>query len=144
MNVLNSDNVMVCVTQQRTCERLINLGADLQKKLKGELYVIHVVKEGVNFLGNDKEGDALEYLFSISKGVGANLTVLRSQNIVGALAEFAQENNIEHIILGEPPAECKSINTCTMPECRDMGIISELKDKLPHCQYHIVPYEELK
>jgi K+-sensing histidine kinase KdpD len=144
MNVFNSNNIMVCVTQQRTCERLINKGSGLQKKLKGELFVIHVVKEGVNFLGNDKEGDALEYLFNISKGVGANLTVLRSQDIVGALAEFAQENSIEHIVLGEPPAECKSNNLCTMPECKDVGIISELKENLPNCQYHIMPYEELR
>jgi K+-sensing histidine kinase KdpD len=132
INVYISDNIMVCVTQQKTCERLINKGASLQEKLKGDLYVIHVVKEGVNFLGNDKEGDALEYLFDISKGVGANLTVLRSQDVVKALAEFAENNKIGHIILGEPSGDCK-----------EEGIVSELKNKLPFCEFHIIPSKEL-
>lgn len=44
-----SDNVLVCVTQQKTCERLIKRGALLKNKYKSELYVIHVAKEGIIF-----------------------------------------------------------------------------------------------
>lgn len=94
-------NVMVCVTQQKTCDRLIKQGADFLGEDKGELFVIHVAKYGFNFLGNSKEGEALEYLFEKSKEYGANLTVIRSTDIIKTLLEQTDKNNISHIILGE-------------------------------------------
>ncbi|KAB3531632.1 universal stress protein UspA [Alkaliphilus pronyensis] len=97
----NKKNVMVCVTQQVTCERLIKIGADYRGKDLGNLYVVHVAPEGVNFLGNSKEGEALDYLFEISKEVDADMTVLRSSNVVKSIVDFCQKNNIGRIILGE-------------------------------------------
>lgn len=133
MSVYIDVNIMVCVTQQKNCERLIQRGAALKDKLKGELFVIHVAKEGVNFLGNHKESEALEYLFDISKNVGADLTVLRSDSIVSTLVDFIQNKKIEHVVLGEPPIDCK-----------DESIVLELQTKLPKCSFHIVPSNELK
>lgn len=121
-------NIMVCVTQQKNCERLIQKGADLRDRVSGELYVIHVAREGASFLGNQKEADALEYLFNISKSVGADLTVLRSDSIVDTLVEFAENKGIKHIILGEPPVEC-----------REDGVVFELKEKLASCNFYILP-----
>lgn len=133
MRVFITDNIMVCVTQQKTCERLIKRGAALHNKIESDLYVIHVAKDGFNFLGNAKEAEALEYLFGISKEVGADLTVLRSQDIAQAIVEFANSKNIGHIILGANPIDCK-----------EDGIISELKSKLPFCQFYIIPANELE
>lgn len=95
------ENILVCVTKQKTCERLIRKAASLKKDLNGKLFVIHVVKNEWNFLDNTKEGEALEYLFGISKSVGADLTVLRSDNIVKTIADFISSNKISHVILGE-------------------------------------------
>jgi K+-sensing histidine kinase KdpD len=127
-----ADNIMVCVTQQKTCERLIQKGAALKSKLNGELFVIHVAKEGVNFLGNHKEAEALEYLFDISKGVGADLTVLRSSDIMSTLVNFIEDKKIEHVVLGEP-----------LTDCRDEGIVSELISRFPDRKFHVVPSNEL-
>ncbi|NSW92849.1 MAG: universal stress protein UspA [Firmicutes bacterium] len=98
-------NILVCVTQQKTCERLIIKAAALRNefKVKGDLYVIHVAKDGLNFLDNPREGEALQYLFEISKSVGANLSVLKSDNVIKCIADFAQEKNIGCIVLGESP-----------------------------------------
>ena len=126
------ENIMVCVTQQKTCERLIKSGAVIKNKINGELFVIHVVKDGVNFLGNQREGEALEYLFSKSKEVGADLTVLRSRDISEALINFAKDRKIKHVVLGEPPKDYK-----------DEGIISELRDKLSGSKFYIIPVNEL-
>lgn len=92
---------MVCVTQQKTCERLIQRGAELRDQYDGELFVIHVAKEGWNFLGKTREGDALEYLFQKSKSYGANLTVVRAQDVLQTLKELAEKNKIDVIVLGE-------------------------------------------
>lgn len=94
-------NILVCVTQQKTCERLINKAYELAKEYDGNLFIINVVKNDLNFLDSTKESEALEYLFSISKKVGANLSVLKSDDIPGAIADYADENDIDFIVLGK-------------------------------------------
>ena len=100
---MKKTNVMVCVTQQKTCERLILNGYRLVEAKKGKLYVIHVVNEKEKFLENVDDGEALEYLFGVSKKVGADLTVLRSKDIIKTMINFAENNHITHIIMGTPP-----------------------------------------
>ena len=96
-------NVMVCVTQQKTCERLILSGYNLTKSKKGKLYVVHVVNEKEKFLESINDGEALEYLFGVSKKVGADLTVLRSKDVIKTIIDFAQNNNITHMVMGTAP-----------------------------------------
>lgn len=81
----NKLNIMICVTRQKTCERLIKVGKEIAGKGDAQLYAVHVVKRGVNFLGNPDEGEALDYLFQISKEAGAEMTVLRSEDVVDTL-----------------------------------------------------------
>ena len=100
-------NILVCVTQQKNCERLIKKAYEIVNEYNGSLFVINVVKNDLNFLDSVKESEALEYLFSISKSIGANLTVLKSDDIVGTIAQYADENNINCIILGRSPVENK-------------------------------------
>lgn len=111
---MKSKNVMVCVTQQKNCERLILSGYSMINKDKDRLYVIHVVNEKENFLESQNDGEALEYLFNVSKKVGADLTVLRSKDIVKTMAEFAKRNDITHILMGPSPdidaADSQNIN----------------------------------
>lgn len=94
-------NVMVCVTQQKTCERLIKFGHEFLGRDKGELFIIHVAHYQFNFLGNSKEGEALEYLYEKALEYGANLTVVRSNNVLDTLIDLVKKNKITHIVLGE-------------------------------------------
>ena len=99
----NPKNVMVCVTQQKTCERLIQNGHKLLKSNKDNLFVIHVVNPKDTFLNNSNDGEALEYLFGVSKKVGADLTVLRSKDVSKTIEEFAKKHNITNIVMGSSP-----------------------------------------
>ena len=95
------NNIMVCVTQQKTCEKLIRTGYEIYSK--GEdaaLYVIHVVNENDKLLFNLSDGDALEYLFEITKELGADLVIKRSKDVIKTLVDFASEKEITHIVLG--------------------------------------------
>ncbi len=95
------NNIMVCVTQQKTSEKLIKAGYEISKEMEAaSLFVIHVVNENDKLLYNLSDGDALEYLFEITKELGADLVVKRSKNVVNTLIEFAQENSISHIVMG--------------------------------------------
>lgn len=94
-------NVMVCVTQQKTCDRLIQHGHDLSEELKGDLFIIHVAHYQFKFLGNSKEGEALEYLYEKAMEYGAQLTVVRSNNVEDTLNDLVKKYKITHIVLGE-------------------------------------------
>lgn len=96
-----SKDIMVCVTQQKSCERLIKRGAEIKNKFDGDLHVIHVVKDGWKYFSKLKESDALEYLFDISKSYGADLTVIKAPDIEETLMSFAEKNNIEVVVMGE-------------------------------------------
>ena len=94
-------NIMVCVTQQKTCDRLIQYGNNILGDNNGELFIIHVAHYKFNFLGHTKEGDALEYLYEKALEYDANLTVVRSNDVAETLANQVKKNKITHIIVGE-------------------------------------------
>ena len=126
---MNKGNkVMVCVTRQKTCERLIKVGRNISIKREGDLKVVHVAKIGDNFLGNPDEGEAVEYLFQRSKTVGAEMTVLRADDTIGTIVEYAKKNNIDVIILGEGPSSKD-----------DENIIKQIERRLPGVELRVVP-----
>lgn len=94
-------NVMVCVTQQKTCERLIKYGHEFLGNDEGELFIIHVAQYQFKFLGNNQEGEALEYLYEKALEYGANLTVVRSNHVVDTLVDLVNKNEISHVVFGE-------------------------------------------
>lgn len=119
-------NIMVCVTQQKTCERLILKGNELRESENDKLYVIHVVNEKEKFLENFSDGEALEYLFQVSKKSGADLTVLRSKNILKTLLDFARTNKVTHVVMGYSPEN----------EDIDRGNIGrKLQEELPNLEF---------
>ncbi len=96
-----AQKVMVCVTQQKTCDRLIQYGHDLLDEDKDELFIIHVAHYQLNFLGNSKEGEALEYLYEKAFQYGAQLTVVRCNHVLDTLTDLVKQYKITQIVLGE-------------------------------------------
>lgn len=98
---MNNKKIMVCVTQQKQCKRLIERAHTLKKHEDDELFVIHVVKENWRYFSQLKEADALEYLFESAKEYGAMLNVFKAKDIEGTLANFAEKNGVDVIVMGE-------------------------------------------
>ena len=94
-------NVMVCVTQQKTCDRLIRYGHEVLNGQDGELFIIHVAPKDFKILGSSEEGEALDYLYGKAIEYGANLTVVRSNNILETLVDLVETNQITQVILGK-------------------------------------------
>lgn len=101
---------MVCVTQQKTCDRLIRYGHDILGKDKGDLFIIHVAHYQFKFLGNSQEGEALEYLYEKAMEYGAQLTVVRSNDVLETLIGLVKKYKISHIVLGESGESVESSN----------------------------------
>lgn len=122
-------NIMVCVTQQKTCERLIMSGYERITKDKDNLFIINVVNEKDTFLHTSTDGEALEYLFGVSSSVGANLTVIRAKDVIAAMGDFAKKNKITHIVLGASPHGGGE---------DEHPIAKRLKEIVPNCEFIIV------
>ncbi|WP_130806577.1 universal stress protein [Senegalia massiliensis] len=125
---MKTKKVMVCVTQQKTCERLIEGGSNKVDKENDELYVIHVVNENDTFLYENNDSRALEYLFRVSKAVGADLTVIRSKDVIKAIVDFAKDKKITDIVMGESPSGKEQENSIEI----------NLKNKLPKCDFSVI------
>jgi K+-sensing histidine kinase KdpD len=107
---MSNRKIMVCVTQQKLCKRLIHKAYTLKKHEEDELFVIHVVKENWRYFGKLKEADALEYLFDSAKSYGAMLNVFKAQDIEGTLANFAEKESVDVIVMGESNESTKQQN----------------------------------
>ena len=92
--------VLVCVTGQKTCERLIQEGATVARQLEGKVSVVHVAVQGATILGYHSEPDALEYLFRAADEVGADMTVLRAADALDTLVAFAREQAADCVVIG--------------------------------------------
>lgn len=94
-------HVLVCVTVQKSCERLIQCGAARAHEQNAQLSVLHVARPGVNILGNPEQGEALEYLYSISSEYGADMTMLRAEDVVSAIAGHAKKLQATLVVTGQ-------------------------------------------
>ncbi len=123
----SGSNILVCVTQQKTCERLIKKALEFSNN-NDSIFIIHVAKNNWSFLDNEKEGEALEYLFGIAKSIGANLSVLRSDKIVETIVTYAIENKIDLLVLGDSKGDH-----------RENYFYNSLKAGLNSVEIHVVP-----
>ncbi|HKK96044.1 MAG TPA: hypothetical protein VJ916_07020 [Anaerovoracaceae bacterium] len=112
------DNIMVCVTKQKTCERLIKYGENLINE-GDSLLIIHVSKSDEKFLGNTRESEALKYLYNIAMEKSANLIVLKSDNVQETLAIQAKDNGIKKVVVG-----------ASNKEEAEGGFIKKLREKM--------------
>lgn len=116
---------MVCVTVQKTCERLIKEGA----AISGDegLSVVHVVRNGGSVLGGESDAEALDYLFSVSRTYGAEMDMLRSDEVIATIVDFAVKHKIEYLVVGGPAGRSE----------RDVG--AQLRARLPQVRIFVVP-----
>ncbi|MDR1246004.1 MAG: universal stress protein [Clostridiales Family XIII bacterium] len=103
-------NIMVCVTGQKTCDRLIKYGRDLLDGEQGELLIIHVARSQYKFLGGTEDGAALDYLYEKAKEYGAGLTVLKSDDVLETLIAQARKNQVDIVVIGESREGCAPSN----------------------------------
>ena len=92
-------SVIVCVTDQKSCSRLIKAGYDMAQNLGAQLRVLSIqpeVKLGQN------EGTALDILFGIAKEVGADMTVYYSDDSINMAISYLKEFAVSALIAGEP------------------------------------------
>ena len=122
---MNVTHVLVCVTGQKTCERLIAEGQRLAIERGEELSVLHVARKGGELMGGASEAEALEYLFHVSSERGAGMTVIRSDEVVKTVENHARKIGASMIVLGGPRGGAKDMT-------------AEMRRHMPDMEFHIV------
>lgn len=89
--------VMVCVTGQRDCDRLIRAGRRLADQEACDLHVLCV--QPVEPCGTSC-GEELEYLRQTARDAGAEMTVYFQDNAPVIAASFARRIGAKHIFTG--------------------------------------------
>ena len=119
-------SVLVCVTGQKNCERLIVAGARIAREENLRLNVLHVVHSGSSVLGFVNEPEALEYLLKVSVENGASMYVRRSDDIISSI-EYAAKN--EH---------CRVLVAGRAANYSGHDLLDELKLRLPGVRFEIM------
>lgn len=102
MNQLTVSNVLVCVTSQPACRRLILAGAELAKQYKVPVKVVSVQSPG---LVSAKTSETLQTLYNISSKLGAEMTIYFNDDPALTVAVHARKTNAVHIVSGAPGAD---------------------------------------
>lgn len=119
-------SVLVCVTGQKSCERLIVTGAEIARREGVPLVVMHVARAGANVMGYKNEPEALEYLLKCSVSHGADMFVKKSDDVVGAIEAEARDRGASVIVAGRAA------------NYGGWDLLDELKGRLPGVTFEIL------
>lgn len=92
--------IMVLVTLQQACARLIRKGSDLAMLRRAPLLVVHVQENAPDQAAPAIDVTALNYLYALSGEVGASMCVLTADVAVTAMANYAAEQGVSTILMG--------------------------------------------
>ncbi|MGN0801073.1 MAG: universal stress protein UspA [Candidatus Faecivicinus sp.] len=123
---MKEKNVLVCVTGQLSCERLIVAGARIAEHTQGQVYVLHVARTGKNVLGYANEPEALEYLLGVSVKHGADMVVVHSDDVLGTIEAQARERRVGTLVSGRAA------------NYSGWDLLDELKTRIPDVEFEIM------
>lgn len=104
---LEKEPVLVLVTMQHACARLIREGVDLALREGRPVKVLHVVNPDAAPIGEPAiNAQALDYLYALSGEAGAEMCVLTSNVPVTAIANYAADCGTRHVIMGGGGQAC--------------------------------------
>ncbi|HHX24661.1 MAG TPA: universal stress protein UspA [Thermoanaerobacterales bacterium] len=92
--------IMICVTPQKSCKRLIERGAARAQEMAGQ-FVVTYVNNKHDLNKELKEHKLLLELFETAKSLGGNVSILSGENIYETLARFSKVNKISYIVVGK-------------------------------------------
>lgn len=125
MSAEKKSSVLVCVTGQYDCDRLIEAGFSRAVELGYDLHVF-CVHTPTNDLSHFS--DEIEYLYRTAKSLGADMTIEFSVNAPLRTADFAEKINAKLLITG-------------IPDTRPNGFVLTLHELLPRLQITMVTKE---
>ncbi len=101
MNNIPNDNILVCVTDQLSCERLIRTGAEIAKEKGVPVQVVSVLPEA---LVSDNTAFIMQKLYNTANSLGAEMTFYFNSDPALTVVVHAKKSGATHIVSGTPGA----------------------------------------
>ncbi len=96
------EKVMVCLSTRPGTERLLRVGARIAGRLASNWYAVHVNRPDGKDAGDPEGNQRLEEYKRMARDLGAQVVSLTDRNVSDALVRFAQQENISHVVFGQP------------------------------------------
>jgi two-component system sensor histidine kinase KdpD len=97
------EKVMVCLSTRPGSERLLRVGSRIAGRLATNWYAVYVARPDQDQGHGDAAGyqRLLDYQ-RMARDLGAQVVTLTGKNVSDALIRFAQQENISHVVFGQP------------------------------------------
>jgi two-component system sensor histidine kinase KdpD len=96
------EKVMVCLSERPGTERLLRVGARVAGRLASNWYAVHVNKPDDKGHSDPEAHQRLEEYMRMARDLGAHVVTLTDRNVSDALIRYAQQENISHVVFGQP------------------------------------------
>ena len=96
------EKVMVCLSSRPGTERLLRVGSRIAGRLATNWYAVYVETPDEDRRHGDPESFArLEEYERMARELGARVVTLKGKSVSDALIDFAQQENISHVVFGQ-------------------------------------------
>ncbi len=92
-------HLLVAISYTAQSSKLLRWAKNLSDTMGGTLQAVYI--ETTHDL-SDKERESLDHNISLAKQLGIQFRIITNTDIVKAIVDFAQKENITHIIIGKP------------------------------------------
>ena len=97
------EKVMVCLSTRPGTERLLSVGSRIAGRLASNWYAVYVARPDEDKGHGDPEAHhRLEEYERMARDLGAKVVNLSDRSVSDALIRFAQQENISHVVFGQP------------------------------------------
>ncbi|MGH9599288.1 MAG: universal stress protein, partial [Terracidiphilus sp.] len=96
------EKVMVCMSTRTGTERLLRVGARIAGRLASNWYAVYVTPPNDKGHDDPEAYHRVEEFRRMARDLGAQVVSLTDRNVSDALIRFAQQENISHVVFGQP------------------------------------------
>src|SRR5579863_4418454 len=97
------EKVMVCMSTRPGTDRLLRVGARIAGRLSTNWYAVYVTRPEQDAGHGDPEAyERIQEYERMARDLGAQVVNLTDKNVSDALIRFAQQENISHVVFGQP------------------------------------------
>jgi len=101
---MQDETVLVCVTDQLNCKRLIERGRHEADRMDARLMVLHVRTAAATMMGSADIPQALNSLYAMAREAEADMEIISSREVENTIVDYARGNRAALIVVGASPA----------------------------------------
>ena len=97
--------ILVCVTDQPQCSRLIRRGRELADEKDARLLVLHVRTRQKTLMGNPDIPAAINQLYAEARAADAEMEIISSQDVEKTICDYAKSRLASQLVIGVSPID---------------------------------------